>query len=852
MSVVRNSLTIFVVDISASMGSARTVYEKVFKPYSGVEVKERKTTDLQWVCEFISARIVEIILRGLKTTKVALITYGSPRTNNTVVDHGGYSEGYDGIDEIFRLNVPTLDTLDLVQSLRAVGENDRAPPADPLAALVDAIQLSTCPDRGGIKESQKSTWTRMIYLITDGKSNFSWLGSDDIKGKIKTEHINVRVLGVDFDDEDVGFVEENKDATKRANEGFWHDFLAGIDTGLIATAQDAIEQASLPNVQLTSPSPSKSTLSFGDPKDLASKEAIAIPIAMYKMTEPQRPMTQSKISKLAQESAGARIEREMQETRMQELVPSSTPALAKGEADDEPAPVPSYRAETRRDHFLLEDIGRVEKGKGQTAQPLPEESVAKFTRAWKLGASLIPVPDEAFGQMDTMPGLEILHFVKSEAYRREYSLDQIWFVFPDLNNTKAQIQLASLVRGMHELELMAVVRLVRRQHAEPELGVLWPYPGKDYNCFYYSRVPFREDYRRFIFPPLDRIITKEGDELFEGPSIPTAEDQELFDEFVDSLDLMEVDGGTGENGQWFNILDSFNPAIHLLKDAVKHRFVHPESTELPGPHPELTKYFRRPVEVTQRSQGILKRCKERFKIGFIPPKNSFEKKKRLAHEAGQRQEAQGWHDAKKTKIDEQQAGQGGAPKRESGAAVRMDDGDDSETEDEDEGRNRPSGAAAAEGHGDDGDGDGDEEAIKAEEASQGLPLTQPSSRIGTDDPVEGFKRLVESEDDVTKTFVEMLDTISYLLRSREYAKVVLCCKEAKRVAQEYEEAIRWNGYIRQLKQEAMNKHTQFWDEHMAGRLEVGLVTEDEDEARQSDVSRETADEFVLSSTESRE
>ncbi|KAN0064305.1 ATP-dependent DNA helicase yku80 [Thecaphora frezii] len=835
MSVVPNSLTLFVLDISAPMRSPRLVQEKVSTPTNGVQLQQRTTTDLQWVCDFVAARIAEIILRGLKTTKVAIITYGSPRTNN-VVNDGGIRDEYEGIDEIFPPALPTLDTLDLVRSLRAVDPNSKTPPGDPLSALVDAIQLSNSPQRGGIKDSQKNTWRRTIYLVTDGRSRFSWDGADAIKDKILDENLQLRVLGVDFDDPEIGFKEEHKDELKRANEQFWHDFLSEIPTARIATAIDAVEQANLPTVQITRPAPLKMSLSFGDPADAARHESIHIPVAMYKITDVQRPMTQSKISKLACESDAASRERELAARKKEKIRPSSTPTMAKDHDGEgaEPAPVPSYKAEVKREYFLLDEISGVERGRGGP-KPLPQEAERSFTRAWKLGASLVPVEEEAFGQMDTRKGLEVLHFTRASTYRREYNLEQIWYVFADQYQVKAQIQLSSLVRGLAELDLIAIVRVVRKDKSEPELGVLWPCIEQTFDCFYYSRVPFREDVRRFIFPPLDRIITKEGNELFEGPSIPTAEEQEMVDAFVDAMDLMDVtttDDGAGEAeaeaSSWFSILDSFNPAIHMLKTAVRHRFVHPDSNELPGPHPELVKYFEPPKEVRRRSEEAVRRCRERFRIHYVPPKNNTERKKRLANEGpGADWARESKQESKRIKQDEKAQVVPPEP-----PAKRTATGGDDDSETEDEGDNAD-GAAVQEAYG-----------AKEEPPSQTLALTQPSARIGTATPVEHFLRLVESEDDVTQVFVEMLDTITHLLQTRAYELVVACCCAAKRVAQEYEEAIRWNRYVRSLKIEARRQHSRFWNERMRGRLDVGLVTEEEDEARQSDVKVEDAREFI--------
>lgn len=788
MSVESNTITLFVLDISARMGESRTVEDRVVTPNNSVERRKRTTTHLQWVCQFVSARIAEIILRGLKTTRVGIVTYGSPRTNNSIPG----IDDYNGIDEIVLPALPTLDTLDLVQCLRAVHPDQRIKHGDPLAALVDAIQLSADPHKGGIKDSQRNSWKRTVYLVTDAKAEFGYNGADAISDKINQENIDLRLLGVDFDE---ALNPKPDDSVKCKNERFWKDFLAGIPNSGFATAASAIEQASMPNVQLTRPAPTKTTLTFGDPNDLASRSAFQIAIALYKMTDPARPMTQSKISKLARESAQAAQERQRDQDRRNDINPTSTPSVQTKEEDSSLI----YRADLKREFFLLDQLAAVANANKQP-EALPPDSEANFTRAWKLGASLIPVPDEAFGSMDTRKGMEVVHFFSASAYRREYNVDQIWYVFADHAQLKAQLQLSTLIRAMVELDVLAVVRLVRKDGAEPELGILKPRVEEHNEFLFYSRAPFREDLRRFPFPPLDRIVTTDGTEIRQAPTIPDDQDQKCMDAFVDSMELPD---------EWFDVLDSYNPAIHGLKTAVRHRFVHPDADYLPGPHPELVKYLEAPREVQERSTRAAHECRERFRIAYVPPKGNADRKKRTL--SAMQQDTQHSEASKAARAHEAEA---------KAAPARADESD--ATEDEAE-----ASAAPAE--------------VQAEAQAAAPRRAAPLLRL--QDPVSHLHELVES-DDVTRAMQSLLATIDHLVGERSYERAAQCMQAGKKVAQEYEEAITWNAYIRTLKTRILAAHRSFWDNHLAGKLEYGLVAEEEDEAGQSDVTPEDAREFV--------
>ncbi|KAJ9475782.1 ATP-dependent DNA helicase II subunit 2 [Pseudozyma hubeiensis] len=810
MSVESNTVTLFILDISSRMGETRQVQDRIVTETQSVQRRSRSTTHLQWVCEFVSARIAEVILRGLKTTRVGIITYGSPRTNNSIPDS---PDDYQGIDEIFWPALPTLDTLDLVQSLRAVHPDQKAPLADPLAALVDAIQLSSDPEKGGIKGSQKNTWKRTVYLVTDGQSQFGFDGAEAISNKLQDENIALRLLGVDFDDPESGLKLEGKDKVKQRNERFWRDFLAQIPNAGFATATSAIAQSAMPNVQVTRPAPSKTILAFGDPQDLSSHGSFQIPIALYKMTDPARPMTQSKISKLARESAEATQERQREQSRRDHLNPTSTPvALVK---DELPESSVVYRADLKREYFLLDQLAALSNPNAQP-EPLPPDSDASFTRAWKLGASLIPVPEDAFGQMDTHKSMEILHFFNASAYRREYNMDHIWYVFADHAQIKAQLQISTLVRAMVELDVLAVVRLVRKDGAEPELGVLKPKVEEHNEYFFYSKAPFREDLRRFPFPPLDRIITTDGQELRQGPTIPDDADQQAMDAFVDSLDLP---------GDWYDVLESYNPAVHGLKTAVRQRFIHPEGKEIPGPHPELVKYLEAPSEVRSAAIEAAQACRERFKIAYVPPKGNADRKKRTLN---------AMQDDERDRNRSAAAEDGGEARKaarfEAAPAASVErkkivlDQDSDATEDEDD----SVGAAAT---------------TKAEQVSQPASRAAKQSLLRLSDPVKHLHELVE-KDDVTSAINSLEATLYHLVAENKYDLAAESMQAGKKVAQEYEEAINWNLFVRSFKKMLLKEHREFWDGKIKGKLEYGLVTEDEDEARQSDVTVEDAREFA--------
>jgi hypothetical protein len=53
-------------------------------------------------------------------------------------------------------------------------------------------------------------------------------------------------------------------------------------------------------------------------------------------------------------------------------------------------------------------------------------------------------------------------------------------------------------------------------------------------------MPFADDVRKYTFASLDKLVSKKGELIREHPYLPTEEQLDAMDNFVDSMDLMDV------------------------------------------------------------------------------------------------------------------------------------------------------------------------------------------------------------------------------------------------------------------------------------------------------------------------
>jgi len=60
-------------------------------------------------------------------------------------------------------------------------------------------------------------------------------------------------------------------------------------------------------------------------------------------------------------------------------------------------------------------------------------------------------------------------------------------------------------------------------------------------------MPFADDVRHYTFPSLSTLVSRSGEKVTKHPYIPTEEQLEAMDNFVDAMDLMEA-GDKDETG----------------------------------------------------------------------------------------------------------------------------------------------------------------------------------------------------------------------------------------------------------------------------------------------------------------
>jgi ATP-dependent DNA helicase 2 subunit 2 len=355
-----------------------------------------------------------------------------------------------------------------------------------------------------------------------------------------------------------------------------------------------------------------------------------------------------------------------------------------------------------------------------------------------------------------------------------------------------------------------------------QLGILAPIAKDEIDsipceCMSYVEAPFREDLKRFTFPPLDRVINRDGKELLEHASLPTTEMMSCMDEMVDSMDLMEAaEDEDGQPTSWFKCVESFNPAIHAIKEAVSWRVFHPDDTVLPQPHKEVIKYLEMPDTIKERSDSLGKRCREIFDLKSFYPIDKKVARRQAEDRARERGDDDANGEIKEINLEGVMDDEVAAEAAEAAEARLAQD--DSDTEEEIEAI-RPSRPAQ----------------VKKEEPTsqrQGSEMT-----LDVSNAIEDFeKQLADPKCRVEEVIESMGNAIASKVRnsfaSNSYSEARDMLKSMRKGAIEYEEADRFNTFLRTFKANVLDKtlprsRSDFWDTRIRGREDLSLITDKE-------------------------
>ncbi|KAF1938533.1 SPOC domain-like protein [Clathrospora elynae] len=570
--------TVFILDLGRSMGETR---------------HGRDQTDLDWAMEYVWDKITTTVATGRKS---ALMSVVGCRTDDT--DLGGVmeegTEGYENISVFSGLKQYLLGDIRHLQEHSKPSKTDKGDLLSALAVAVHMIENATKGTKGNPLK-----YERRIIIVTDGRGQMDIDDLDQISSKIKDEDapFEIVLLGVDFDDPDSGYKEENKESHKAKNEEVLKNFVedCGGNFGTLATA---IDQLHTPRLKETRPVHSyRGALTIGDPEKYQA--TITIDVERYPCTMIAKPPTASSFV-VRSDLAGA------------------------------PGPSAESSATVVAEDHPMTDLSAVRNQRVYQVDNQEEPGTKKnvemdeLERGYEYGRTAVHISESDMNvvKLETQQSLELVGFVKSEDFERYLPLSRANFIVPQKANQPAQLALSSFIHALYETECYAVARMVTKNLNPPVLLLLVPRIEPEWEALVDVELPFEQDMRRYKFPPLDRKLTVSGKTITEHKDLPMDDLMNAMGDYVDALDLSNF--GRDEDGneeEYAKPEDTFSPLVHRINHVIKWRATHPDSTlPIPDPAEILMKYSAPPTELMEQAEHHLSALKKAADVKKVPPK----------------------------------------------------------------------------------------------------------------------------------------------------------------------------------------------------------------------------------------
>jgi ATP-dependent DNA helicase 2 subunit 2 len=536
--------TVYIVDVAQSMGKKRN---------------GREQSDLEWSLQWVYDRITGVVFTGRKTLQIGVLGLGTDQTDNSMMDQDDSYKHISVLQPIAQLLLPELQNLP--KALKPSHTDER----DIVSAIILGVDMIS-------RHCKHLKYRKRIFVITNATgSHIDEDDLDQVAQQFKDNNIELTVLGVDFDDPEYGFKEEDKPKDKAKNERILKH-LVDLCGGQFGTMQEAIDDLSRPAIKAVRPTPTyRGSLRLGDPTHYDT--ALFIDVERYMKVSIRRAPT-----------ASAYISR-----------PSG---VAEDEDGDGLATVHSlYKYRVNGDEY---DGG---------TKILDRDELAKGYEYGRTAVS-IAESEQNITKYETEAGYDILGFVPADNIERYMLMDNANIVVAQKGNDKAAMALSSLIHSLFELGSVAIGRLVKKDTAEPILTVLSPLVEGDFEGLVENGLPFAEDIRSYRFPPLDKVLTVSGKALTEHRNLPSEKLLESMSDFVDNMMLVDEENGE----EMMAIDDTFSPLLHTIEDAIKDRAVNAndpkKSKELPKRKEVYELMQKPPPALLEQANSALQKLKD--------------------------------------------------------------------------------------------------------------------------------------------------------------------------------------------------------------------------------------------------
>ncbi|KAL2143363.1 hypothetical protein VTI28DRAFT_10542 [Corynascus sepedonium] len=559
--------TVYVVDLGESMADC----------HNG-----RDESDLDFAMRYVWDKISTTVAASRKTWTVGVVGLNTEETDNAQDKEG--LEGYEHISVLQELGPMTMSSL---RHLRSSIQPSHTHGGDAISAIVVALDMIET-------FTKKLKYNRKIILVTNGMSPIDDELSEDVANRLNECNVELVVIGVDFDDPDYGFKEEDKSRSKANNEKILQKLVAQCNNGIFGTMQQAVEELAIPRIKPVRPFKAyDGFLTLGDPEKYPS--ALSIHVERYFKTKRAMAPPASTVVINPERGGASQSQTLDEDTEMGGTEFSGVKHMRTYRVDAPDAPGGKRDVE-------FEDLAK----------------------GYQYGRTVVPFSDSDLSvtKLETTKSFTILGFIPVSSYSEFINMGETGIIVAQKYNEEAELGLSALIHALHEVESYAVARYVQKDGTQPQILLLKPNPGieDNFECLYDVPLPFAEDVRSYQFPPLDKVLTVTGNVVKEHRLLPSDDLKQAMSDFVDAMDLSGFDSDEeGKPVEYAPIDELYNPVIHRINQAIRDRAVNPDAPIKP-PADILLRFSKPPEKLIHKARSEIDALIDAAEIKKVPAK----------------------------------------------------------------------------------------------------------------------------------------------------------------------------------------------------------------------------------------
>ncbi|KAJ0109198.1 hypothetical protein J7T55_009529 [Diaporthe amygdali] len=541
----------------------------------------RTESDLDFSMRYVWDKITTTAQASRKTWNVGVIGLRTDETRNDYQD----GDGYNNISVLKKLGPIVLSQLKELTNLIKPSNTEFG---DAMSAIIVAAEM--------IGElTKKLKYTRRIYLVTDGQGPIDGDDVEQISSRLNELDIELVVLGVDFDDPEFGFKEEDKPQLKVTNETILKSLVDKCNNGTFGTLAEAVEELEMPRVKPVRLVKSyDGPLTLGNPQQFPS--ATSINVERWPVTKVNRPAAATTVT-VKSESA----------TQSTHTIDDEMDGV---EYDD-----PHFNSVKQHRTYKVND----------PSAPGGKRDVEfeELNKGYSYGSTAVLIPDFdwTLTSLEAAKDFSIMGFVNMNKVEPFLTLGETSVTVARPFDEESKLALSALIHALYESETYAIARLVPKDNKDPVILLMRPSIEPDFECLYDAPLPFAEDIRSYRFPPLDKVVTVTGKVLTEHPRLlPDDRLNQAMSDYVDAMDISEFDhDGEGNPTEFAALQDLYSPIIHRVNQAVRARAVAPDG-DVAGIPDILKKYSRPPEKLVKEAEPQIDALRKVADLKKVPPK----------------------------------------------------------------------------------------------------------------------------------------------------------------------------------------------------------------------------------------